>query len=87
MGDITTQQDPGGWRKSSYSGYNGDCVEMAWRKSSRSGSNGHCVQVAAPSRVLVRDSKNPEGGMLSFTPAEWAAFLAEVRGGGLVTAG
>jgi hypothetical protein len=103
MGDITAQQDPGDWRKSSYSmangdcvevwrkssysGYNGDCVEMAWRKSSHSTANGDCVEIAAPGEVLVRDSKNPAGGMLSFTPAEWAAFLAEVRGGGLVTAG
>ena len=36
------------WRKASYSGSNGDCVEVAaWRKSRRSGSNGECVEVAA----------------------------------------
>jgi hypothetical protein len=36
------------WRKSSYSGSNGNCVEVAaWRKSSYSGSNGNCVEVAA----------------------------------------
>lgn len=35
------------WRKSSYSGSNGNCVEVAtWRKSSYSGNNGNCVEVA-----------------------------------------
>lgn len=41
------------WRKSSYSGTNGNCVEAAvlgdgiqWRKSRYSGQNGNCVQVA-----------------------------------------
>ena len=73
MGDITQQQDPGGWRKSSYSSaYNG-CVEfkVEWQKSSHSMANGDCVEfkvsshcdggacveVAVPGEVLVRDSK------------------------------
>ncbi|GGM51940.1 hypothetical protein GCM10012275_23600 [Longimycelium tulufanense] len=54
------------WVKSSYSGDNGDCVEVAavsglpWRKSSRSGDNGNCVEVAPVSRyVATRDSRNP----------------------------
>ncbi len=38
------------WRKSSYSGANGECVEVAhvpgWHKSSHSGGNGECVEVA-----------------------------------------
>jgi hypothetical protein len=37
------------WRKSSYSGGNGNCVEVAytdWRKSSYSDANGNCVEVA-----------------------------------------
>lgn len=68
------------WHKSSYSGYNGDCVEVAWRKSSHS-ANGNCVEVAAPGQVLVRDSKNPEGPVLSFTPDEWRTFLRKARAG------
>jgi Domain of unknown function (DUF397) len=70
------------WKRSSYSMGNGDCVEVdaAWRKSSYSEANG-CVEVARPGPVLVRDSKDPDGPVLSFTPGEWAAFTAGVRAG------
>jgi hypothetical protein len=75
------------WRKSSYSaGNGGNCVEFAevWRKSSYSGSNGgDCVEVAAtlPAAIAVRDSKDPDGPKLLFTPAAWAAFTATIRTG------
>ena len=69
------------WFKSSYSGSDGgDCVEIAcdWRKSSYSSEDGgNCVEIAAhPALVHVRDSKDPEGPALAFSPAEWAAFTA-----------
>ncbi|MDZ5447299.1 DUF397 domain-containing protein [Micromonospora sp. 4G57] len=53
-----------------------------WRKSSRSsGNGGNCVEVAdnLPGLVAVRDSKNPTGPALTFTPAAWRAFVAEMR--------
>jgi hypothetical protein len=52
-----------------------------WRKSSRSnGSGGNCVEVAqVESVVAVRDSKDPYGPALIFTPAAWVAFLDGVR--------
>ena len=53
-----------------------------WRTSTRSSNNGgNCVQVAdnLPGRVLVRDSKDPEGGTLGFTPAAWRAFVTLTR--------
>jgi Domain of unknown function (DUF397) len=54
-----------------------------WRKSRRSGSTTNCVEVAAnvPGVVAVRDSKDPDGAKLIFTPAEWDAFTAGVRAG------
>ncbi|MFI8302153.1 DUF397 domain-containing protein [Streptomyces sp. NPDC085927] len=70
------------WFKSSYSdGNEGDsCVEVAgaWFKSSySSGSEGDsCVEIAtAPGTVHVRDSKDVDGGRLSFAPAAWADFV------------
>jgi hypothetical protein len=50
-----------------------------WRKSSYSSSNGgQCVEVAVnlPGVVAVRDSKDPAGPALAFTPDEWRAFVA-----------
>jgi hypothetical protein len=31
--------------------------------------------------VLVRDTKDPDGGTLLFTPADWSSFLNGVRAG------
>ncbi|MGW8954200.1 DUF397 domain-containing protein [Streptomyces sp. NPDC055709] len=69
------------WFKSSYSDNEGGaCLEVAyaWRTSSYSGNEGGaCVEVAAcPHTVHVRDSKVPDGPMLSVAPAAWAAFVA-----------
>ena len=61
-----------------------DLSRAIWRKSSRSnGQGGQCVEVAVnlPGIVAVRDSKNPHGPKLIFTPAEWRAFLAGVQDG------
>jgi hypothetical protein len=67
------------WRKSSYSGVNGGCVEVAWRKSSYSGTNGGCVEVAPiATDVAVRDSKNTTGPTLSFPRKDWRSFIAEL---------
>ncbi|WP_433517239.1 DUF397 domain-containing protein [Nonomuraea sp. CA-143628] len=34
-----------------------------------------------PGVVGVRDSKDPEGPKLIFTPAEWRAFIADLKSG------
>jgi hypothetical protein len=58
-----------------------DLATAKWRKSSHSGNNG-CVEVAYDDdQVAVRDSKDPSGPMLLFTPHEWRAFLAGARDG------
>jgi hypothetical protein len=59
-----------------------DVTHAVWRKSSySSGNGGQCVEVASnlPGIVAVRDSKDPEGPALVFTPGEWLAFLDGVR--------
>ena len=55
-----------------------------WRKSTYSGDNGgDCVEVAGnlPGVIAVRDSKDPDGPALIFTPDEWRTFTAGIRGG------
>lgn len=49
-----------------------------WRKSSRSGtSGGNCVEAASrDGAVLVRDTADRGGAVLSFTAAAWAEFTA-----------
>jgi hypothetical protein len=52
-----------------------------WRKSSRSG-NSDCVEWrVGHDGVQVRDSKNPEGPVLTYSHSEWHAFLFAARAG------
>jgi hypothetical protein len=52
-----------------------------YRKSSRSTAAGNCVEIAdLPSgHRAVRDSKDLDGPVLTFTPSAWAAFTAGLR--------
>ncbi|MFC5172646.1 DUF397 domain-containing protein [Streptomyces mutomycini] len=71
------------WYKSSYSGAEGgDCVEVAWRKSSYSGAEGgQCVEFAAvATHIHIRDSKQPDGPVLTVGPGAWAGFVGLVVG-------
>ncbi|MEU0547238.1 DUF397 domain-containing protein [Micromonospora sp. NPDC005979] len=54
-------------------------IEPHWRTSTRStDSGGNCVEVAdnLPGVVLVRDSKDRSGPVLTFSPSAWTGFLA-----------
>lgn len=63
----------------------GDGSAREWRRSSRSYGGGQCVEAAARhgASIDVRDSKDPQGAVLSFPPAQWNAFVAGVRSGAL----
>jgi hypothetical protein len=51
-----------------------------WRKSSHSADTGNCVEVATRIEyVVVRDSAEQSGPMLSMTSARWEQFLARIR--------
>ena len=55
-------------------------MESNWRKSSYSGSNGgECVEVATARAVLVRDTADRNGPVLTFTPDAWQAFTTAIR--------
>jgi Domain of unknown function (DUF397) len=58
-------------------------VILAWRKASASMPGGSCVELAPlpEGGVAVRDSKDPQGPVLRFTPAEWAAFTTGMAAG------
>ncbi|MFI0417430.1 DUF397 domain-containing protein [Spongiactinospora sp. 9N601] len=55
-----------------------------WRKAHSSTANGEqCVEVAIslPGLVAIRDSKDPNGPTLRFTPTEWTTFLHRIKEG------
>lgn len=55
------------WRKSSFSGSNGDCFELA----------------SPGDHVLVRNSNHPDRGTLALDPSAMAAFVAGCAAGQL----
>lgn len=61
--------------------YDNATKDSVFRKSTFSDS-GHCVEVAKDKDgVRVRDTKDRQGVVLSFTHEEWIAFLKGVNAG------
>jgi hypothetical protein len=58
-----------------------DDVITPWRKSSYSNSGANCVEIARTrsGKVAVRDSKDPDGLVLTFSSYEWKAFVAKIQ--------
>lgn len=58
-----------------------DLTGAQWRKSTRSGQEGNCVEVADNLHgvVAVRDTKDRDGGTLTFDPAAWASFVEATK--------
>ncbi|MEU1843802.1 DUF397 domain-containing protein [Micromonospora sediminicola] len=58
-----------------------ELIGAVWRTSTRSGQS-ECVEVAdnLVGVIGVRDSKDPTGPVLTFSPAAWRAFV-RVSGG------
>jgi len=57
-----------------------DLRHADWRISTHSANGSTCVEVARnlPGIVAVRDSKDRQGLVLTFTPDQWRAFIARL---------
>ncbi|MFJ9840085.1 DUF397 domain-containing protein [Kitasatospora sp. NPDC101155] len=56
-------------------------LPVQWKKAIASNPNDNCVEVAdgITDIVPVRDSKDPHGPALGFTPGAWRSFIAGIR--------
>lgn len=57
-----------------------DLSSLDWRKARRSAADGACVEVAQlEGAIVVRDSLNPSGPVLSFYATTWHILLARLK--------
>ena len=71
------------WVKASKCNGTSDCVEVrVWQTSSRCDA-GTCVEVADLEKPVIqmRDSKDPEGLVLTFNPEDWRGFITDIKDG------
>ncbi|GLP69362.1 DUF397 domain-containing protein [Streptomyces sp. TUS-ST3] len=64
-------------------GVRASSLDARWVKSRHSNAEGNCVEVASlvDGAVALRNSRDPDGPALVYTPAEVAAFLAGAKDG------
>lgn len=64
-------------------GVRASSLDARWVKSRHSNAEGNCVEVASlvDGGVAVRNSRDPDGPALVYTPAEVAAFVAGAKDG------
>jgi hypothetical protein len=60
-----------------------DLHDVTWRKSRHSNSQGTCVELAGlpDGAIAVRNSRDPDGPALIYSPAEMDAFIRGARDG------
>ena len=59
-----------------------DLSGLEWRKASRSAADGACVEVAhMDAAIVVRDSQERTGPILSFGVTSWHVFLRRLKDG------
>ena len=58
-----------------------DDIRPTWRTSSYTGNGGgNCVEVGGTASVImVRDTRDRDGGTLAFTTDAWDGFLASLK--------
>jgi hypothetical protein len=55
---------------------------LVWRTAQASTYNGQCVEVASTSgKIVIRDSKDPDGPILAYAPEVFRGFLDDARSG------
>jgi hypothetical protein len=54
-------------------------MPTTWLKSSYSTNGGECVEVALDRLVLIRDTKDREGGILTASTSTWRELLSRLR--------
>ena len=66
-----------------HNGIQASSLGVDWLKSRHSNAEGNCVEVAAlpDGEIALRNSRDPHGPALVYTPAELAAFLAGAKDG------
>jgi hypothetical protein len=65
------------WHTPSHSADGSNCVEVTVTYD----TSGTAHKAGSEKLYLMRDSKNPDGPVLAFTPAEWEAFILGVKDG------